>query len=325
MPTIKIVPFPGVPGPQGPAGTANTGDITFQGVKIIGAGSASGDGNGYGTIRIVPDVARQSSDQYLIIDPTAPNHIHIRAGGDQDDSQAELILGGEKTNLSVSDNSDSVNIKTHQSVGEGGENEYYWSFGNDGTLYGPAMGGLLVTGLYGAGQDYPLSIGSNDKVLLNGTNGEFLNDPDNPNNQIATVGDISSFATSNSWTPVLTANGLTQSSNPATGSYTRVGNIVFAHLNVPFSTITNFGTGQFFVSLPFNAARHTDVVAGTLHDTSTGNYYTIKGHLEEDFGLISLWYISGSGVDAALDYNSPVLLDTTDLFHMSFTYEAEAL
>jgi hypothetical protein len=93
------------------AKSADTGDVTFDGVKIIGAGEASGDGLGYGTIELVPDGALET-DQYLIIDPTGPNHIHIRAGGEQDGSTAELILGAEKTNLKVSDNNGTIKIST---------------------------------------------------------------------------------------------------------------------------------------------------------------------------------------------------------------------
>ena len=92
-----------------------TGDITFEGVKIIGAGTASGDGNGYGTIELVPDEGRYSSDQYLIIDPTAPNHIHIRAGGEQDAANADLILGAENTHVMVSDNNGTVSISSSNS------------------------------------------------------------------------------------------------------------------------------------------------------------------------------------------------------------------
>jgi hypothetical protein len=95
--------------------TSGTGDITFDGVKIIGAGTASGDGNGYGTIELVPDEGRYSSDQYLIIDPTVPNHIHIRAGGEQDSSNAELIIGAENTNVVVSDNGGTVSINSSSS------------------------------------------------------------------------------------------------------------------------------------------------------------------------------------------------------------------
>jgi hypothetical protein len=91
--------------------SGTTGDITFDGVQIIGAGDASGDGLGAGTIELVPD-ATLNSDQYLIIDPTGPNHIHIRAGGEQDDSTADLILGAEKTNVKVSDNNGAVRIST---------------------------------------------------------------------------------------------------------------------------------------------------------------------------------------------------------------------
>ena len=95
----------------GGGGAANTGDITFDGVQIIGAGTASGDGGGSGTIELVPD-GDLNSDQYIIIDPTGPNHIHIRAGGAQDASTTELTLGGEKTNVKVIDSSGRVIITT---------------------------------------------------------------------------------------------------------------------------------------------------------------------------------------------------------------------
>jgi len=84
-------------------GSANTGDITFDGVKVIGAGTASGDGNGYATLELVPDNNLYGNDQYLVVDPTAPSHIHIRAGGGQDASNAELYLGGEKNYVRVTD------------------------------------------------------------------------------------------------------------------------------------------------------------------------------------------------------------------------------
>jgi hypothetical protein len=103
-------------GADGSGGTANTGDITFDGVKIIGAGTASGDGYNRGTIDLVPDadlITNQSQpDQYLIIDPTAPNHIHIRAGGTQDASTADLFVGGETNHVRVSDGGRSVSIST---------------------------------------------------------------------------------------------------------------------------------------------------------------------------------------------------------------------
>lgn len=102
-------------------GVAGTGDITFNGVKVIGAGTASGDGNGYSTLELVPDNNLYANNQYLVIDPTAPSHIHIRAGGTQDNSNADLILGGEKNYVRVND-FNGVRIQNEQA----NENFYYY-------------------------------------------------------------------------------------------------------------------------------------------------------------------------------------------------------
>ena len=95
--------------------------------------NGSGDGSGNDTIKIVPDSNREDTDQYLIIDPTfgSPSHIHIRAGGQQDNSNADLILGGERTNVRVSDTDGTVyissrrpdTINTYENInGDGGPN-----------------------------------------------------------------------------------------------------------------------------------------------------------------------------------------------------------
>jgi hypothetical protein len=97
-------------------GRGNTGDITFEGIKVIGAGTGSGDGNNYSTIELVPDNDLYNNDQYLILDPTGPNHIHVRAGGTIDNSSAMLILGGENTNVSVDDQNQEVRLKSTTDV-----------------------------------------------------------------------------------------------------------------------------------------------------------------------------------------------------------------
>jgi hypothetical protein len=82
--------------------------------KITNEPDSSGDGNGYSTIKLIPDNTLET-DQYLIIDPTAPSHIHIRAGGEQDGSNADLFLGAENTNVMVSDNNGYVRISSSNS------------------------------------------------------------------------------------------------------------------------------------------------------------------------------------------------------------------
>jgi len=72
---------------------------------FYGGDADSGDGAGLDTIKLVPDevIRRAGSDQYIIIDPTEPDHIHIRAGGTIDNSSAKLFLGGENNNVTVED------------------------------------------------------------------------------------------------------------------------------------------------------------------------------------------------------------------------------
>ena len=119
---------------------ASTGDITFSGVKIIGAGVASGDLLGNSTIDLVPDIDLYNNHQYLVIDPTTINHIHVRAGGTPDDSLATLILGGEKSNVTISDQSTNhviINSKTEDET-----TSNVWIFNAEGDLILPISGDI---------------------------------------------------------------------------------------------------------------------------------------------------------------------------------------
>lgn len=82
-------------------------------VENIFGNSSDGDGND--TFKIVPD-ADLTTDQYLIIEPTqgptGPGHIHIRAGGTIDDSNADLLLGGERNKIQISDTDRNIGVTT---------------------------------------------------------------------------------------------------------------------------------------------------------------------------------------------------------------------
>jgi hypothetical protein len=297
---------------------ANTGDITFDGVKIIGAGTASGDGANLGTIELVPD-GDLTSDQYIIIDPTAPNHIHIRAGGTQDASNADLIIGGEDTNLLVSDTGDYVDIRTTSETATN-----IWRFGSDGILSGPGMSTLYTYWITAPESSLKLS-SSSDQVILNGATGEFLNDETDPANQIATIGDINNTVSAiTSYSPVWSGTGLAFTGTPAIGTYVKIGNLVQVQIDVNFTNVTNFGSGQYSLTLPHPSKYHTDVYGGSIHNVgSTTDHYSLKGHLLPTSSTMTLWYISGSSQDQIFDHNSPINLVTTDKFHMSFSYICE--
>ena len=125
-------------------GAGDTGDITFNNIQIIGAGVASGDELGRGTIELVPDASLYVNDQYLIIDPTVSDHIHIRAGGTQDDSNGVLILGGETSNVTIADKySNHVTIK---SANVALDSYYDWQFNNNGSTGFPVISVDLLQG-----------------------------------------------------------------------------------------------------------------------------------------------------------------------------------
>lgn len=116
-------------------------------------------------------------------------------------------------------------------------------------------------------------------------------------------------------------------SGPAiSGSYTRFGNMVHFAIDVDFDNITSFGTGQYYLTLPYNVANNYQLRDGCLHDISAGTEYHISGHVLA--GSNVLWLNSSDKVGNAVQdidftYNHPVTLSTADNFHIAGTYEIE--
>lgn len=112
--------------------TANTDVVYFErDLKLKSSGTfnnpanSSGDGSGYSTLELRPDTTL-ITDQYIVVDPTSPNHIHLRAGGAINSSNAELFIGGENNFVKVSDSAENVVIKSNTNNN--------WTFANNGTL-----------------------------------------------------------------------------------------------------------------------------------------------------------------------------------------------
>jgi hypothetical protein len=103
--------------------TANTSLVFFErDLKLQNAGLIN---NPSGLLELNPDETNLD-DRYIVIDPTAPNHIHLRAGGTIDASTADLFLGGEYNYVKVSDGSANVEIST--------DGRWAWQFTNTGRL-----------------------------------------------------------------------------------------------------------------------------------------------------------------------------------------------
>jgi hypothetical protein len=107
------------------------------------------------------------------------------------------------------------------------------------------------------------------------------------------------------------------------GHYVILGSTVFFDVQVDFDNITSFGTGQYFVTLPFASKYGAMFRSGCLHDADTGREYHISGHVDPGSDEVQLFTtdITGQRVyDFAFDATTPVTLSTADNFHISGTY-----
>jgi hypothetical protein len=112
------------------------------------------------------------------------------------------------------------------------------------------------------------------------------------------------------------------------GTYIKVGSLVHFQIQVDFDNITSFGSGQYYIDLPFACKHNYQFSAGCLHDISTGRDYPIFGHVfagEVQMLLKSIDAQGNSAFNVPFAQGSPITLATADNFHLSGSYIAEDL
>jgi hypothetical protein len=111
-----------------------------------------------------------------------------------------------------------------------------------------------------------------------------------------------------------------------TGSYTRFGNMIHFSILVEFTGITSFGTGQYYLTLPYNVAHSYDLRDGCLHDVSASTQFHISGHVNAGSNTLYLSAsdkIGSSIQDVAFTSTVPVTLTTSDRFHIAGTVQIQ--
>lgn len=107
-----------------------------------------------------------------------------------------------------------------------------------------------------------------------------------------------------------------------TGQVVRIGDYVHFEIQVLFSNITSFGTGQYFVDLPFAPSHPVMIRGGCVHRNSNGKQYALGGHAVTGNVQLTLWYTASNGEDEEFDHNSPFTLTAADNFHIQGSYLA---
>lgn len=325
-------------------GESQMGPVIGPGV-VYGSNADSGDGYGYNTIKLVPHAPEGNinDDRYLIIDPTAPNHIHIRPGGTQDASNAELILGGELTNVKVVDSTKYVEVNTYNTDTD---SYYRWQFASDGILYGPEEGAVKLYGIYSPGVMNVVSDGDMT-IASNGGNMNFYMDgaayigPSVSENRIAQIKDLENRVSPAMirYQPTFAATGLTFTGTGETyptynSYYTKAGKMVSFVIEVDCSTVTNFGTGQYTLELPFDPAIGYNHFSGWAQVDTNVNPDVENGHIVlnvDHAGITStldLHYLKQAGgahtpiIEGLFLQGTPVTLTTTSKIYVNGTYIA---
>jgi hypothetical protein len=128
------------------------------------------------------------------------------------------------------------------------------------------------------------------------------------------------------FTPTGGGTGVVVTGSAFSGRYTLVGNLCYFSYQVVMTNITNFGTGQFFMNLPFPTLKPFLSRSGCLHDDSNGYQYHVTGHAVAGATRMDLFTSDTQGNnlrDYPFKQNEPIALSTADTFHLEGVYEAD--
>lgn len=123
------------------------------------------------------------------------------------------------------------------------------------------------------------------------------------------------------FTSTWTGTGLTYTGTPTTSFYSRVGKMIFFTIRVDCTTVTNFGTGAYSLTLPAGLTPSIhNLVTGGLHHTASGDHYLLYLDVVPSTLTAELYYPVSNGTMQDMDYNSPHTLQTADYFYFSGMY-----
>jgi hypothetical protein len=105
------------------------------------------------------------------------------------------------------------------------------------------------------------------------------------------------------------------------GGYNKFDSLCHFHIDVDMDNITNFGSGQYYVKLPFASKNNYSLSDGCLHDISTNDEYQVIGHVVAGSDILTLLSIASNGKHVPFTSSVPVNLANQDSFHIAGMYE----
>jgi hypothetical protein len=127
------------------------------------------------------------------------------------------------------------------------------------------------------------------------------------------IADNNVATTINSYNATLAASGtaMTYTGNPCIIETQKIGNMITAYAEITGTTISSWGTGQIYFTLPagFPAFAHDVIAGGTILDN--GTLYTIFGKIAQGDNKMYLFHPTSNGGSDSVTYNKPTVLDST--------------
>lgn len=116
-------------------------------------------------------------------------------------------------------------------------------------------------------------------------------------------------------------NGIVPSNGGAgavVGSYALVANLVYFEVKITLTNVTDFGTGQYTLTVPFAPTQNQAFRTAGLHEGS--NHYPLMLDVVGGTTTGKFYYIGANGQDLPMTKNSPHVLTTSDFFYVSGLY-----
>jgi hypothetical protein len=184
---------------------------------------------------------------------------------------------------------------------------------------------------------------SPDEDIIVSVSGAVYKDSITEPNRYATIsdiGDAGSVTSAVRWSPIFQATGLTFTGSGTTyptynSYYVKYGQLVTFNISIDMTTVTNFGTGQFKVDLPFapilSAANHFSawgwVDPSQPADELNGHKQLVADHLPGSQTLDLHWLLATTSnpkpiIESLLTQGNPVTYITASKLYVNGTYIA---
>jgi hypothetical protein len=127
------------------------------------------------------------------------------------------------------------------------------------------------------------------------------------------------------YTPVFAGTGTTFTGDPASGEYLEYGDSVSFALSINFAEFSNFGTGQYSITLPElpSTSTGTDYSFNGILDVNGTNRYEIVGYSQGGGAVLDLFYKGVNGILTPLTGAAPATLTTASIISITGTYISE--